>query len=457
MLMEWAVSDDMDGTSWQTREMSSPTDFGNPGPSPYWASGIGGGESRPFFGWAGDPSLAIDTNPLTNNYFSRVYLVNLAQVTYPDETEHTDEIIVALSEDQGSNWRSTHYLTTGDDNGATGTPVSGGGVDLPKIASNFAAPYHSFGVWNVPGKTWLRRFSFDGSGQFEGDDPIEVPQVEGSAAAPDLSFVKLPTGCSGGGEGVAVVYASAALGRCYHALGDPIPDPRPTNFIQWYLAIYDVNAAAWLGPFLISEDPELPLCVGKSGVSTNNASAHVAGDPNGPHLWISHTKGTRYGTRAVVEYGHIECSDGVAEPSFTQIVSPEPCVVDPPTGHCLPNELSTGPVVQDEWLPGIAFADDGSTKRTVMYWYGTRSDQDNSLTKVYAMYEENFGGWSAVQTLYVAPPGNTGGWREHRSKTWDYNLLGADYYRSRFLPAWAGDARYPGTPAAARIQTVLLF
>ncbi len=458
---DWSLSGDNYNSVWTTHTLGSPTAWGDPGDSPSYKSSELGGVAAPFAGWRGDPAIAPVTDPSINSNSHRVILAGLANSTPPGELKRTSDIAIAYSDDQGASWTGAQWITTGDDNGANpGMPMTGLGVDNPKLASNYVAPFDTFATWrssNLAGDrfTWLRRISLNSAGVLSGDTPVAVPIDPNSYGdTPDIGFVRMPDGCSSGGEGVAVVYSNN-MGRCANT------GTREAVSESLYLAVWDVSAATWSGPWLVFADPALPTCVGASSSntasfyqSTNNGMAHIAGDPQTSNFWISHTISTSSGTRATVEEATFACDGGEIVPTFNQI--PTPCPRDPATGVCYVVD-GVAPV-QDEWLPSIGFATYG-VKRTVMYWYGTRDDPSNTMARVYMRYREDNGAWTYPQQIYAAGTnGNASGWNESATLTTDYNQIGVDYNNGRFLAIWPGDRRRRAGQRGAfsTIQSVLM-
>ncbi len=424
------------------------TTFGDPGDSP-----TGGGA---FVGLGGDVSLAPVTD-LRNNGTdppgARAILVSLSA--------YVGDVVAALTRDGGQTWGDLSYVN----DGATGGTdlASGKVVDLPFAASNpigQAGLGDTFVTWEDEkhDAVWLHQIWFDGVGNLHNEQPYRaVPNARSwtnGPQEPHLSFVTLPAGCTSGGEGVAVIVRRAAQtpppqydgGRCAQDGEYPV-----TADYNLYLSVYDVYADTWVvNDRLVAQEFGFPTCITALRTKDSSNVPFITSDPTANRVWITHAVASSFGTTPQVVWQNLVCAGGGGgggqDPVTLRFAgSWEPS--KPPDGQ-----------VHDEWMPSIAFGNDGTTRRVAVQWYGTRDDPGNQLANVYMAYSENNNVFTspiavgmprnAMETVpwTATLPFGDPNYMDETAKTgptltWDYQQLAADYAGARFLAVWAGDTR----------------
>lgn len=444
----WSVSDTYKATSWTDNVQDAGTAFGNPGNSPYDDAG--------FSGWRDDPSIIAVTNPATNNGGTTMLYSMLACTNNCSEI---NDVIVAVSTDSGGSWKNTTYVSGSSSQG-------GGNTDNPWMAANPVAPYDTFIAWDrLDGTGWLAQLSItnpdSGSPGISVTNLGQIPKPSGGVVGHPRIAVGQYTPCVGlPTEAVFVTYANFPYGRCpLNGQGGP----RGTTGANWQLAVYDVGAASWLGPWLLDQTTlSWPNCVGggtgplDAGCSNDNPfcadndpRAHIAVDWSSTHgiFFVNHTiNPTGHGTRVEVDQGYLACSDGNITPVTSKVIDPPPCDPNPLNGQCTWGDAGIGPdggpYVQDEWAQTISFNFNGTTPRVVESWFSTRDDPNNVNVDMYMMYSENLGvTWSGIQEVTDAGPGQIIPWNYHLHDWSDYQSIAPDTIHGGFLAAWGGDCR----------------
>jgi hypothetical protein len=421
----WARSSDGSATSFTAHQMTSGLDWGNPGVPP---SGAG----RTFRGWRGDPAVAAVTDPAISNNGARALYTNVAVTKDDAVNNHTDDAVIAFTNDGGSTWQGASYVNDA---------ATSGRVDMPAVASNPIAPFDSYVGWETTQTSYLRKVYFDTGGVLHRGSIAALPPIgtQVSDQQPrrlSLGFGVLPAGCTSGKEGVFIVSTPLLTACAPSLIGQSIQ-------AKWFLTVYDPTANAFYGPWLLDQYAAFPHCVTSDNTGNNVVDAHIAVDPTSSNFWVTHAKTTFYGTRIGLDFGSIVCTNGRVGINLGHATDPDPC--NPSlTGACqYTTDTSTGAsIFQDEWEPAIGFAVDPIThaKRVTMTWYGTRNDVHNALASYYYSVSENGGAFS-IPAPVALNAGVVATWKTNHSGTEDFTRLGADYSGGRFLAVWAGDAR----------------
>jgi hypothetical protein len=450
----WSISNSYKATTWTDNVQSSGTAWGNPGNSPY--------DNASFSGWRSDPSIVAVTNPATNNG-GKTMLYSMVACT--NNCSEVNDVIVAVSADNGGTWGNTTYVSG---QGSGGSPDHGGGsVDNPWMASNQVSPYDTFIAWDRTSDStgWLAQLSVtspdSGSPGVSVSNIVQIPKPSGGGyiGHPRIAVGQY-TPCTGAArEAVFVTYANFSYGRCGGGEG-----PKGTTAANWQLAVYDTTGGgSWLGPWQVDATTlAWPNCVGggtgpeDAGCSNNNPfcadndpRAHIAVDWSATHgiFFINHTVNPAgHGTRVEVDQGYLACESGSVTPVVTKVIDPPPCDPNPLNGQCTWGDAGIGPdggpYVQDEWAQTISFNFNGTTPRVVESWFTTRDDPNNVNVDMYMMYSENLGvTWSAVQEVTYGVSGDVIPWNYHLGDWSDYQSLSPDTIHGGFLAAWGGDCR----------------
>lgn len=423
----WVSSANTAATAWNApTETTNGIALGNPITSPYWTSQ---GYTVNLNGYAGDTSLAPVTDPSVSLFGTAAMIATLGNAPNPiSGVQEANDVVVAATFDGGHTFKSGAFVNDAS--------TASDQADAPKLATSPLAPYDTYVSWHTRAAGWMRRIWYDSSQTFH-MDPYGAIQIPGVNDTPgfrfDLSFIKLPTGCTTGGEGVAVVYVDNDLPRC----DDYGFDGGRHHFpVAIYLAVWDTASHVWYGPWLVYNDVAHDACVGDPPTASNVNDPHIAGDPSSGRFFISHTVTSEtLGSRAWVTWSDIVCASGTGG----MCAQGQPCPAnyvfvpapDPPTG-----------VRGDDWLPTIAFSKRLGTSRIVQHFYSARDDVNNTATRPYYRYSEDAGAtWTAPLILDTYIPGGGTWWPVQASLTWDYQTLAGSYYDGSFLAVWAGDAR----------------
>lgn len=431
----WAYSSDYSGINWTFKNQTSPLQFGSP-PTNSPSDGTA------FSGWRSDPSVAGVTDSNWSNY-QRAVGVNIAATV--GSGGNPSDVIIALSEDSGQNWRNLQWVN----DAATG----GAAADMPFVFSNPQYPFDTYVSWRGGGTVGHLRqvkYTLPPASSFTPGPILNIPVASGQNGDMNrfnFGFGTLPTGCTSGGEGIFVIYTNDQSRCARSGTREPVGSP-----IYWNLAVYDTGAGAWLniGPnnvFVWGTDPNFWNCAGfpLTSSQSNTMDPHIAVDPTSSNFWTIHTQtNTTTGIRAQVDSGYLTCGPGPVVNKTPLWTDPDP----PCTGGCtLPDG---GPIIHDDWLPSIAMSKQSGVTRVAWNWYGTRDDINNGQAAVYLAYQEN-GGPIATPTRLT-----TGAYPVNGSTTWaigaatdpdDFKTLAANWGANSFLSVWAKDARQTVVPS----------
>ncbi len=260
----WVSSNDPLGSSWSTPHETNAANNFFAGPSAYWSS-----RGRTIWpaDYRGDVSVTGVTDPTINNHGRRALVATLLDTVDPTLGRlATNDVIVAMTDDL-VHIQHASYLNDG---------TTGGGADVPKIASNPVSPFDTFGTWENSQGHWLLRFFFDAAGTFHKDASgahLIPPPPTGFGQRHDMAFVHLPAGCTGGGEGVVLVLVDAQNHRCDDFGFDGQRHPQDWNS---YIVVWDQVALQWHGPWLLQTATQNPVCVGNPAHATNSNDLHTS-------------------------------------------------------------------------------------------------------------------------------------------------------------------------------------
>jgi hypothetical protein len=436
----WAFSSGPTATSWTTYEMTSGTQFGNPGLSPCAPL------SGTFSGWRGDPWIVPVTDPTQNKSSQRSLYSNIANTNVGAYSD----IVVAYSDDANSGWTGASYVTDG-----TSCDSTGAGDDMPMMASNPISPYDTYIVWDrvTDSTAWMRKVLFDttNSNTFTPGPTIKLPWT---GYRHRLSFITTPS-CAGGTEGIIVTWTDTPFPPT-NPICSP-PGAQQVAKINWYAALYvpSLLGGTWFpstsgSPWLVDTETNWQRCVGSTFNIFNSQDPGIATNPNTTDTWIVTTHPTVNGNRVLRNSFSLVCSGPtLGTPTITHTTSPEPCNGMCGTQCCGGTGPDGGPIVQDEWEPTISFViKGGTTTRVAESYYGTDEDSTgNQLIGVYMIYSEAGGAWSTVpKPIEYRDIGftETIPWTAlsgFADQMWDYNAMGAAWANGTFLVSWGGDNR----------------
>jgi hypothetical protein len=437
----WSYSPGKAGSStWVPNEITSGMQFGNPGISPC---------SYTFAGWRGDPTLAPVTQPSLNGCGQAGCGVRAIYAMVAETSGGSSDVVAALSTNGGQSWGNASYVTDST------SCSSNNGSDIPNMASNPVSPYDTYIAWADlnAGVHYLQKIWFDTASPPLLHKQFSPALTIGGASSPwggplakrhRLAFMKLPSGCSSGGEGVVIAWQQGNTNsmRC-----SPASATLGTN--AWYVGVYDTGNGHWYGPFTVwaTGTDTRAECVGSGHNILNSPDPGLAANPTASGVWVAYTVPTSFGNKVQVSHTIFECSGGSPVPgAWTNARTPEAC--DSVDGNCTFGINPDGGTnfQQDEWEPAIGFVINGSNDNAVMHFYGTRDDYQNTNVNVYAWESTNGGAWSPTQPIAigVTDTGSTGEtfpWPPATQNMWDYNSIGVAWDQGTFLAAWGGDNR----------------
>jgi hypothetical protein len=440
----YAYSLDANGVNWVANEVSNANaiSWGDPGP--------GQCDNSYLTAWQGDPWVAPDYNPATNNNSARVFFTNIGQTALTSQ----EGALIARSDDGGQTWGGVAWVDdpTSCGNGAPAT------VDTPVIASNPQPPYDTWVAWdrlNDPsGKQGrLQRVWYDAP-------PASTfhKQFANALVIPDtfqrhrIAIGKMPSACTTGQEAVFDVAISGfSSARCSSGVRGSV-NP------QWAINVFDTGG----GKFLLKNSSQViatvtggPDCLTDLSKVYNVPDPSIAADPLSSDFFVATTTVKNGSNRIRIQTWTISCTHGKA--GFRQTndwTTPDPCDPDPTTGQCTYGVLPDGGIaIQDEWQPVVGYAVHNGLRTVVAYWYGTRDDINNHYASVYSSYSEDGGlNWSSPVAIAVNS-GSTQTWDPYNYvggtpvvvPMWDYNTIGVDALAGRFLAVWGGDNRIGGS------------
>jgi len=433
----WAYSSDPSGTSWTSSSISSATAWGDPGSSPTNGSG--------FIGWRGDPSIA----PATNPSFNQKGLTMLYSMVGSSKSADASDVVIARSNDGGLTWGQAQYVNDA---------ASGGNVDNPVMDSNPVAPYHTYVAWTNGSGAWLNDVQYGPGNSFTKGTPTKIPPPPSAAVLhPNIAVGQYTTCGSEVHEAVYVAFTTSG-GRC------AFDGTAGVQSNSWWLALYDTVDKSWAGPWQMNSDDKWANCVGTGYKIANDPRPRIAVDSQSATFWTAHTQSSPYGTRPVMDWGGIVCSDGTTTPSVSH---DQPYFCYPKFPGCNRdgqgwNDGSGNPIIQDEWGPALAFTyQPGSpaVPRTVLTWYSTRDGaaHANQFATIYMQYSEekwaSGGGAPRAISVKTAGSSETVPWDQTLSDWSDYQALGVNPLSGTILGAWGGDTRDGST---GRIYSTLL-
>lgn len=375
-------------------------------------------------------------------------------------------------------------------------PEGGFDVDQPCVTSNPAPPYSTFVSWNnatsntpmqlgyiasINNVTFQPSSSSSAPGTWDANtltgNANTPKRIEAFAGAlrPKIAVSTIPwntgtNGCNMGNathELVWVAWSTALIGRPCDSLVTSV-----TLDVTWKMTVFDNSddgyGNAWSSVIVpLGEDPQWPLCIGTGEVEpsqthnprqSNNAEPHLAA--TGSFAAVAHNQWTALGTRILVYHVTAACKNNglvVSESPVSINQSPDPCYDIGgfgwcPPGHTGPNGPNGTNVLNDQWGAQIAFQFDGSTPETLVTFYSTAEDENQSVAVYAAMGSHGglggpignaFSDGTSTTVYRLSNPGvgEVVPWDDTIATWFDYQGIGVDPSTQSFLAAWGGDGR----------------